>query len=41
LEAEAYTVQAHFLRENGLGQEALVISLLAGQLGSCGQQADY
>ncbi len=41
LEAEAYTVQAHFLRLHGLGQEALVISLLADQLGSCGVQADY
>ncbi len=41
LEAEAYTVQAHFLRERGLGQEALVISLLADQLGSCGVEADY
>jgi hypothetical protein len=41
LEAEAYGVQAHFLREHGLGQEALVVSLLADQLGNCGQAADY
>lgn len=41
LEAEAYTVQAHFLRERGLGQDALLISLLADQLGSCGQQVIY
>jgi hypothetical protein len=37
LEAEAYTVQASFLRQHGLGQDALLVSLLAGQLGSCGR----
>lgn len=40
LEAEAYTVQADFLRQHGLGQEALIVSLLANQLGTCGAQAD-
>ncbi len=40
LEAEAYSVQADFLRQNGLPQEAVLISLLANQLGSCGQISD-
>lgn len=36
LEAEAYTVQADFLRQRGLGQDAVLIGLLAQQLGRCG-----
>ena len=41
LEAEAYSVQASFLRAHDLGQQALLVSLLAGQLGSCGMTQDY
>lgn len=40
LEAEAYRVQAGFLREQGLGQEAILIGALAAQLGQCGPM-DY
>lgn len=35
LEAEAYTVQAAFLRVRGLGREAVMMRLLADQLGAC------
>ena len=35
LEAEAYAVQANFLRDRGLPREALMMTLLAGQLGGC------
>jgi len=35
LEAEAYTVQSDFLRARGLGREAVMMRLLAGQLGTC------
>ncbi len=41
LEAEAYTVQAAFLRMHGLGREALLVSLLAAQLGLCGPAEEY
>jgi hypothetical protein len=41
LEAEAYTVQAAFLRQHGLGEQALTVQLIGMQLGSCGTQADY
>ncbi len=40
LEAEAYGVQAAFLRQHGLAAEAMTVSILAMQLGACGQ-ADY
>ena len=35
LEAEAYSVQAGFLRAHGLGREAVMMRLLADQLGTC------
>lgn len=35
LEAEAYTVQAGFLRARGFGREAMMMTILAGQLGAC------
>jgi hypothetical protein len=41
LEAEAYGVQAAFLRRHGLGEQALTVQLIGMQLGSCGMQADY
>lgn len=41
LEAEAYRVQAAFLRENALPREALLTWFLADQLGSCGTEPDY
>jgi len=40
LEAEASLVQAAFLHDQGLGQEAVLIEALAVQLGQCGQM-DY
>ncbi len=36
LEAEAYSVQSAFLRARGMGREALMMRLLAVQLGNCG-----
>ncbi len=41
LEAEAYSVQAAFLRQNGLGEEALSITILSMHLGACGMLAEY
>lgn len=41
LEAEAYGTQAIFLRQHGLRQEALLVSLLADRLGSCGMTQEY
>ena len=41
LEAEAYSVQAAFLRQNGLPDEALSITILSLHLGACGIQAEY
>jgi hypothetical protein len=41
LEAEAYRVQAAFLRENGLPREALLTGFLADQLGRCGAEPAY
>jgi hypothetical protein len=42
LEAEAYQVQADFLRESGLGREAALMRALSAQLGACGPEAfDY
>jgi len=35
LEAEAYGLQSDFLRAAGLGREAVMMRLLADQLGSC------
>lgn len=35
LEAEAYRVQAGFLRARGFGREAVMMTMLAGQLGAC------
>lgn len=35
LEAEAYTVQANFLRDQGLGREAVMLRVMADHLGSC------
>jgi hypothetical protein len=35
LEAEAYTVQSDFLRARSQGREAVMMRLLAGQLGTC------
>lgn len=36
LEAQAYTVQADFLRAHDLGREAVLVQMLAWHLGSCG-----
>lgn len=41
LEAEAYSVQAAWLRQHGLGEQALTVQLIGMQLGACGSQADY
>jgi hypothetical protein len=41
LEAEAYGVQAAFLRQHDLGEQALTVQLIGLQLGSCGMQAEY
>ncbi|MGL4236227.1 DUF6647 family protein [Tabrizicola sp.] len=41
LEAEAYRLQAGFLRDNGLSREAMLTDFLASQLGSCGAGSDY
>ena len=41
LEAEAYTVQAAYLRRHALTEQALTVQLLALHLGSCGAQTDY
>ncbi len=41
LEAEAYSVQATYLRHTGLADEALSITILALHLGACGMQAEY
>jgi hypothetical protein len=41
LEAEAYRIQAGYLREAGLTREALLTGVLADQLGSCGASPDY
>lgn len=41
LEAEAYRVQADFLRDQGLGRDALMTGMLADHLGSCGAAMDY
>lgn len=41
LEAEAYAVQAAFLRAAGLRDEALSVTLLSMHLGSCGMLAEY
>lgn len=35
LESEAYSVQSDYLRAAGLGREAVMMRLLADQLGSC------
>jgi hypothetical protein len=40
LEAEAYSVQAAFLRQHDLGEQALTVQLIGMQLGSCGLQAE-
>lgn len=36
LEAQAYGLQADFLQSNGLGRDAMLIRILANQLGTCG-----
>ncbi len=36
LEAEAYALQADFLRDRGLPREAILIRVLGAHLGSCG-----
>lgn len=41
LEAEAYRVQAVFLRRAGLGRDALLTRMLGDQLGRCGAAPDY
>jgi hypothetical protein len=41
LEAEAYGVQAAFLRQNDMGEEALSITILSIHLGACGMQTEY
>lgn len=41
LEAEAYAVQAQFLRAHDLGREATLITLLGAQLGQCSAEAEY
>jgi hypothetical protein len=41
LEAEAYAVQAQFLRAHDLGREATLIGLLGAQLGQCSAEAEY
>jgi hypothetical protein len=41
LEAEAYRIQADYLRKAGLPREALLTGFLADQLGSCGAAPDY
>ncbi len=38
LEAEAYALQADFLRARNLGREAVLMRLLATQLGSCADE---
>ena len=38
LEAQAYALQAQFLRENGRGDEAVVLILLSAPLTTCGAQ---
>ncbi|MGL6209707.1 MAG: DUF6647 family protein [Paracoccaceae bacterium] len=40
LEAEAYSIQADFLRAHGLPREALMVRMLADVLGQCGP-AEY
>lgn len=41
LEAEAYRIQAGYLREAGLAREAMLTGVLADQLGSCGAEPAY
>jgi hypothetical protein len=41
LEAEAYRLQAGFLRDAGLQREAVLTGFLADQLGSCGAPPEY
>jgi hypothetical protein len=36
LEAQAYGLQADFLQAHGLGRDAMLIRILASQLGTCG-----
>jgi hypothetical protein len=41
LEAEAYRLQADFLQDHGLGREAMMTRVLAGQLGTCPGSEEY
>jgi hypothetical protein len=41
LEGEAYRLQSEFLREHGLPREAIMVRIMADQLGTCGELAEY